>query len=139
MAGFLKFLHGIQNNDIIYNQWNLKFNEIQSKFYSTCQREKKIIPTQLHLSLKQKPSWEEKQVFLTYLLFRFNSHRSDINRVFIFTRYVCMYIGFPGGSDGKESACNAGDPGLIPGLGRGPGAGGMATHSSILEIYHLLN
>ena len=24
-------------------------------------------------------------------------------------------MGFPGGSDGKESACNAGDPGLIPG------------------------
>ena len=24
--------------------------------------------------------------------------------------------GFPGGSDGKESACNAGDPGSIPGL-----------------------
>ena len=29
--------------------------------------------------------------------------------------------GFPGGSDGKESACNAGDWGLIPGLGRSPG------------------
>ena len=28
---------------------------------------------------------------------------------------------FPSGSDGKESACNAGDPGLIPGLGRSPG------------------
>ena len=28
---------------------------------------------------------------------------------------------FPGGSDGKESACNAGDSGLIPGLGRYPG------------------
>ena len=28
---------------------------------------------------------------------------------------------FPGGSDGKESACNAGDLGLIPGLGRSPG------------------
>ena len=27
----------------------------------------------------------------------------------------------PGGSDGKESACNVGDPGLIPGLGRSPG------------------
>ena len=27
----------------------------------------------------------------------------------------------PGGSDGKESACNAGDTGLIPGLGRSPG------------------
>ena len=31
--------------------------------------------------------------------------------------------GFPGGSDGKESACNAEDPGLIPGLGRSPGKG----------------
>ena len=30
---------------------------------------------------------------------------------------------FPGGSDGKESACNMGDPGLIPGLGRSPGEG----------------
>ena len=32
-------------------------------------------------------------------------------------------MGFPGGSDGKESACNAGDPGLIPGLGGFPGEG----------------
>ena len=31
--------------------------------------------------------------------------------------------GFPDGSAGKESACNAGDPGLIPGLGRSPGEG----------------
>ena len=29
--------------------------------------------------------------------------------------------GFPGGSAGKESACNAGDPGSTPGLGRSPG------------------
>ena len=31
--------------------------------------------------------------------------------------------GFPGGSDGKGSACNAEDLGLIPGLGRSPGGG----------------
>ena len=31
--------------------------------------------------------------------------------------------GFPGGSDGKESTCNAGDLGWIPGLGRSPGEG----------------
>ena len=31
--------------------------------------------------------------------------------------------GFPGGSDSKESACNAGDLGSIPGLGRSPGEG----------------
>ena len=30
---------------------------------------------------------------------------------------------FPGGSDGKESACDSGDLGLIPGLGRSPGEG----------------
>ena len=32
-------------------------------------------------------------------------------------------LGFPGGPDGKESTCNAGDPGLIPGSGRSPGEG----------------
>ena len=32
-------------------------------------------------------------------------------------------MGFPGGSDGKESACNAGDLGSIPGSGRSPGEG----------------
>ena len=32
-------------------------------------------------------------------------------------------MGFPGGSDGKESACNVGEPGLIPGWGRSPGGG----------------
>ena len=31
--------------------------------------------------------------------------------------------GFPGGSEGKESACNVGDLGLIPGLGKPPGEG----------------
>ena len=34
-----------------------------------------------------------------------------------------VYSGFPGGLDGKESTCNAGDPGSIPGLGRSPGEG----------------
>ena len=38
--------------------------------------------------------------------------------------------GLPGGSDSKEPACDAGDPGLIPGLGRAPGEG-MATRCSI--------
>ena len=34
-----------------------------------------------------------------------------------------MLYDFPGGSDGKASAYNAGDPGSIPGLGRSPGEG----------------
>ena len=38
---------------------------------------------------------------------------------------------FPGSSDGKESACNVGDPGLSPGLGRsyGEGNGNPLQHS----------
>ena len=41
---------------------------------------------------------------------------------------------FPGGSDGKESACNAGVLGLIPGLGRFPGEGkGYLLQHSFLE------
>ena len=46
--------------------------------------------------------------------------------------YMYVYIGFLDGSDGKESAYNVGDLGLIPGLGRFPLREGMATHSSIL-------
>ena len=43
-------------------------------------------------------------------------------------------VGFLGGSDSKESACNKGDPGSIPGLRRSPGEGnGYPFHSSCLE------
>ena len=38
----------------------------------------------------------------------------------VFT-YMYIYMGFPGDSVGKESTCNAGDPGSIPGWGRPPG------------------
>ena len=45
-----------------------------------------------------------------------------------------MYVGFPHSSVGKESACNAGDPGSIPGLGRSPGEGnGNPLQYSCLE------
>ena len=45
------------------------------------------------------------------------------------------FQGFPGGLDGKESACNAGDPGSIPGLVRSPGEG----NSNPLQYYCLEN
>ena len=37
--------------------------------------------------------------------------------------YIHIPLGSPGGSDGKESACHAGDPGSIPGSGSSPGKG----------------
>ena len=46
-------------------------------------------------------------------------------------------MGFSGGSDSKESACNAGDPSMIPGLERSPGGGhGNPLEYSCLENPH---
>ena len=45
-----------------------------------------------------------------------------------------MFVGFPGGSAGKESTCNAGVLGSIPGLGKSPGEGkGYPLQCSGLE------
>ena len=45
-----------------------------------------------------------------------------------------VHLGFPGGSGGKESTCNAGDPGSIFGSGRTPGEGnGYPFQYSCLE------
>ena len=47
------------------------------------------------------------------------------------------FLGFHGASDGKESACSEGTPGLIPGLGRSPGRGhGNPLQYSFLENPH---
>ena len=55
-------------------------------------------------------------------------------------RFICPYFfyrGFPGGTDGKESACNTGDPGLIPGLGwfLWEGSGNPLQCSCLWEFY----
>ena len=48
--------------------------------------------------------------------------------------FLLQNWGFPGGSDGKESACNAGDQGLVPKSGRSPGEGnGCPLQYSCLE------
>ena len=46
--------------------------------------------------------------------------------IYFILSFIYIYMGFPGGSDGKESVCNAGDLGLIPRLGRSLEEG-MAT------------
>ena len=48
-----------------------------------------------------------------------------------------VFLGFPGGSDSKESTCNVGDLGSIPGLGRSPaGRHGNPLQYSCLENPH---
>ena len=48
---------------------------------------------------------------------------------------VKLHLGFPGGSDNKESACNVGDLCSVPGLGRSPGGG----HGNPLQYSGLEN
>ena len=50
---------------------------------------------------------------------------------------IPVFLGFPGGSDGKESVCNAGDLGLVTGLERSPGGGhGHLPQDSFPENLH---
>ena len=49
---------------------------------------------------------------------------NEAEHLFMYLFAICLSsLGFPCGSAGKESACHAGDLGLIPGLGRSPGEG----------------
>ena len=49
---------------------------------------------------------------------------------------IPVFLGFPGGSDAKESSCNVGDLGLISGLGRSPEENGNPLQYSCLENLH---
>ena len=50
-------------------------------------------------------------------------------------QFLFYFLLFPGGSDGKASACNAGDRGSIPGSGRSPGEGnGNPVHTLAWKI-----
>ena len=66
------------------------------------------------LRFKSRPNWAGDFYFIPYFVF--------------------SILGFPGGSDGKESACNTGDLGLIPVSGRSPRVGnGNPLQYSCLE------
>ena len=66
-----------------------------------------------------------------YLTILYQSYLSKVKQKWISYQHLRTILGFPGGSDCKESACNAGDPGSIPGSARSLEKG-MATYSSIL-------
>ena len=53
------------------------------------------------------------------------------------SQYILTELGFPSGSDGKESTCTVGDLGSIPGMGRSPEGGhGNPPQYSCLENPH---
>ena len=71
-------------------------------------------------------------IFLVhFLLFQEKTDAKTQDKLLTYDSGYAVMRGFPGGSDGKPSVCNAGDQGLIPGSGRSLGKE-MATHTSIL-------
>ena len=62
---------------------------------------------------KESPAMQETPVLFLVMKIRWRGDRLP----------TPVFLGFPAGSAGKESACNAGDLGLFPGLGRSPGKG----------------
>ena len=58
---------------------------------------------------------------MTYFQSEIKFMGQDQHSFSLFSHYG--FLGFPGGSEGKESACNSGDLDLVPGSGRFPGEG----------------
>ena len=72
-------------------------------------------------------------IIITYL-YILTYYNYNILYIYVYFKLVYDTLGFPGDSDGKESACNMGIPSLIPGLGRSPGEGnGYPLQYSCLE------
>ena len=88
-------------------------------------------------SQKRCLPWEEKKLIFLYSGILWSHLKTDILKVTLrkselsFSYSFCLtfklncvaYKGFPGSSAGKESPCNAGEPGVIPGSGRSAGEG----------------
>ena len=110
--------------------WMGKFNSDYHYIYY-CGKEslrRNGVALTVHKSLKcstwiQSQKWQNDLGLFSSQAVQYHSNTS-----------LCPNLGFPGGSDGKVSAHNAGDPGSIPGLGRSPGEGnGNPLQYSCLE------
>ena len=73
------------------------------------------------LSVGDKESWILRT--LMWFVAKFTVERNAHSQLKVSENKNVNVLGFPDSSAGKESACNAGDPGLIPGLGSSPGEG----------------
>ena len=77
--------------------------------------------------------WTTKMIIMSFLLIHYFYILNYFTYIFTYMlviyycdtiiKWLSSILGFPGGSAGKESACNAGDLGLIPRLGKSPGGG----------------
>ena len=70
---------------------------------------------------QQGPTIQHREPYSNPLL---NHNGKEYGKEYMYM-YMYVYMGFPGGSDSKESACSAGDLGLTPRSGRSPGEGNV--------------
>ena len=63
------------------------------------------------------------KIFMGWFEVTFPPLWGKVEWCFVYTPPETLLLGFPGGSDSKESACNVGDLGSVSGLGRCPGEG----------------
>ena len=106
---------------------NLQCSEIRQRSIQGHQ------PLCICLECLQKRTWSDTKKITQ----RTQKHEVDTPILSKFYIHTYTHMGFPGGSDGKESACNAGTLGSIPGLGRSPGGGhGNPLQYSCLENPH---
>ena len=82
---------------------------------------------------KKKKGCNRTQAYLVYSLCNLQE-RCFMSTILIYFFSRFYFGGLPDGSEVKAPACNVGDPGLIPGLGRSPGEGnGNPLQYSCLE------
>ena len=80
-------------------------------------REKSPLPATVHLLLLRTQAWSWPHPSTPSAVPSHSSAAPELGN----TSSTLKGLGFPGGSDGKGSACSAGDPGSVPGSGRSPG------------------
>ena len=83
-------------------------------------------------SLACRSPWGHKESDMTEWMNWTELNWSSLSLIHLkLSSWPLLSLRLPGGSDGKASVCNAGDPGLIPGLGRSPGNGNPLQYSCL--------
>ena len=116
--------------------WQSRFESKQSDFRTTCLTAlQRCIPAQQYSRAQSQQQrtvqnaqhsgafTASKKRLLTFLSLWQSNNFNLVYLIFFFFNTIVILTGFPHGSAGKESACNLGDLGSIPGLGRSPGEG----------------
>ena len=128
---FLNIFHIHTSNSQLYCSMHLIIFYIFSTIRYHHGNHRWLFPLLVHLIIPKWITAAFQILFLNLHPFIHSFIHSFIPETFLRTHHT---VGFPGGSVSKETACNEGDPGWIPGLGRFPGEGnGCPLQYSCLE------